>query len=436
MSMPGSSAAQRPAPGRVHGKFDLKSIELVIAAAAVFFIPFNLLRFSFFYFTLADFLLLVSLSLRLYTRSFPTNPLRTGGVFWIGGILLLCTGFMASSTMNGSLERGLIVTGQYVFCYLVLPFAILGRPWPQTLLLVKMFCYSIFVICIFGVYLIHVDGQTNTRFVSGNGRLRSFMERENALAALIAMTVPLLLWLAAVKAIRRIVAAIGLVTMVYGTMLTGSNTGLFALAIAVVAYVVLAMPLRRALTIGAIGLAAVYFSVTLGRDYMPRVFQRRVLSALDSGSLDDAGTFEDRFSLILESLQFARDTMLIGFGPDQYRVISFWEAPVHNAYTLIWTEGGLIALTGFVAVLAGGYLASVSTMTVSRGRSYGTPAICIITTFALLINAAPHVYARFWITPVVLAIGIAVAFLNHGPVDRPRFLLLARSPSEPVGYAR
>lgn len=392
-----------------------RKIEIWIAALAVFFVPFNFIRTSFAYFTLADGLFILSLLIRLIVGTFPLNPIGRGTSLWLAGMALLWSGLLTSSIFQGDLIRGMIVTGQYAFTLLVIPAVIMQRPWRQTVLLVRIFCLSTFVMCVHGVYVIDVAGERYTRFVSGSGRLQGFVERENECGALIALAFPLLLWLVDTHRIRWWAAVPVVVAYLYGTMLTGSNTGMFTLVIGTVIYVLIAFDLRRVLMSGAIVAILGGGLLTLGQDYLPRVFRERVLVAFEAGDLEKAGTFEGRMALISESVEIARHTMLIGLGADSFQEVSAQGAPVHNTYMLVWTEGGLLALAGLVLVLISGLVPAMDASMIPRGRQSAAVAICSIIAFGLLINAAPHIYGRFWFTPLLLAISCATTLLEHGP---------------------
>src|SRR3546814_3333097 len=62
------------------------------------------------------------------------------------------------------------------------------------------------------------------------------------------------------------------------------------------------------------------------------------------------------------SLGDREDTMFVGIGVDQYRVVSPTQVPVHNMYLLLWAEGGLLALLGWMLLLT---IAGVSVVRVS-----------------------------------------------------------------------
>jgi O-antigen ligase len=100
---------------------------------------------------------------------------------------------------------------------------------------------------------------------------------------------------------------------------------------------------------------------------------------------------------------------LLGLGADQFRVYSVQEAPVHNLYLLLWTEGGLPGLIGWLLFP----LASIFVWAAARKADvskYLTGAV-FSTTFVFMAIAAsnPHMYARYWTIGVLLTLGMAVA---------------------------
>jgi O-antigen ligase len=126
-----------------------------------------------------------------------------------------------------------------------------------------------------------------------------------------------------------------------------------------------------------------------------------------SGSLNEAGTYEDRVALMREAIDMVDDTMLVGLGVDQYRVISRYGAPVHNTYLLIWTEGGLPALIGWIALLSMTllgplFIARRQPLVAATGFSVGL-------VFVMIGFTTGHVYARYAIVPLQLAIALVFA---------------------------
>ena len=394
---------------QVRGRLD--QFEFFLAGATVFLAPINTLRHPAFYLTLSDVLAATCLFVMLLNRSLPVRPFGTVTFWWMLGNVMLIGGLLVSSLVNGDVTRGLVVSAQYSAAYFAIPFVIMSRPRWQIEILAKIFVLVIVLLCLHGVYVIHYVGETSTQYVSGNGRLMSFMERTNNFAAVIAMTFPLLFWLAEEGRIRRLTVCIAVPILVYGAMLTGSNSGMMGMTYAFGIYllVTISHSLRQIALAFAGVTGAVAALAIWGKAILPAVFQRRVLGAIETGDIDQAGTFSHRYDLIMEALQVVDDTILFGLGADQYRVLSQWKHPVHNAYLLIWAEGGLIAVIGLLLVIVSGLLMLPGTMHRPRGRYAAICTFCVVTQFAFLINATPHIYARFWPIPLLLGIAVSVS---------------------------
>ena len=218
----------------------LDRVEFYAAAAVVFFSPINLLRLPFFYFTLSDGFACISLMLLLITGRLNLLPIgRVWTVMWMSGLATLLAMLLFSSLLHADPMRGLVYALQYFFAYGVILVILGGRSERELHLFAKAYVLCIILMCLYGIYLINIDDQRNTAFVTGSGRFTGFVERENECAALIALTSPLLMLLVAVRQWPK-VALLGVAIMAYGVMLTGSNTGLgsFALVVSIFALII------------------------------------------------------------------------------------------------------------------------------------------------------------------------------------------------------
>src|SRR3546814_9093169 len=127
-----------------------------------------------------------------------------------------------------------------------------------------------------------------------------------------------------------------------GLLLSASFTGFFSALIVLFLFLIVGGT-RQTLKAGLV--LAVAGAVLLASGFeLPEVFQGRVGEALETGDMSQAGTFTGRMDLILEAWEIVEDTMFVGIGVDQYRVVSPTQVPVHNHYLLLWAEGGLLAL--------------------------------------------------------------------------------------------
>jgi hypothetical protein len=388
------------------------SLELVLALALVALAPVNLLRTDAVYFTASDAIAVVLFVLMILNRSLPASPLGPGTLLWNFGLAGMVVLLLTSGLLYGDTIRSLTVSGQYLFAYFLLSYVVVPRPRDDIVLMMKALVYSIAVMCLNGIYVIDVVGERYTTFVSGNGRYLGFVERENECAALIALSAPLLLWLGFSRKLPWYTVTALLVLDAYAIMLTGSNTGLFALVYAVACFLSIAVTWRQGIV--ALACASLLFVslTTWGRDFTPAIFQTRVLGALESGDIDEAGTFSGRVDLIDEAIGHADDSIFVGIGADSYREVSRYGAPVHNTYLLLWVEAGFFGMLGFITVLIGGLVPGIVAFRRPGGRLDSICALTSVSLFALLLNAFPHMYGRFFVVPILLAIAPVTGFIR------------------------
>jgi len=394
-----------------------RRFEFGLACAVVFFAPMNVLRLPAFYFTASDAFACLCLGFMLLNRSVQLRPLGPGTAFWMFGLATCVAALLASSLLAGAEDRGIILILQYLFAYFLLPLVLLGRSWEQTFTLMRVFVISIVLMILHGIYVVDIIAETNTVFVSGSGRLQGFGERENECGSLIALTVPMVLSMVLMGAMRAWTAVFLLPLLAYGIMLTGSNTALYAMLLGLAMVFMGALTLRR-LALGVMVAPLLWLGLNAPsvQAYLPATFQKRVLGGLATGNLDTAGTFADRMQLNAEAFRLGSDVVLLGYGADQYREISAWHAPVHNLYLLMWIEGGFLAVAGFILMMAGGVVTLLCAL--PRDRNVFMCGFITLGLFAVLINAVPHVYGRFWAVPVLLSLAPAIALLGQGPLRR------------------
>ena len=109
----------------------------------MFFAPMNILRLPDFYFTAGDAFACGCLMMMLINGSLSLRPLGPGTAFWIFGLALLAGSLLTSSLLASDVDRALILVGQYLFAYLLLPIILLARPWAETTTLMRVFVASI-----------------------------------------------------------------------------------------------------------------------------------------------------------------------------------------------------------------------------------------------------------------------------------------------------
>jgi O-antigen ligase len=216
----------------------------------------------------------------------------------------------------------------------------------------------------------------------------------------------LYLWLAGRIAVLYLVPV--LLCMIVALILTSSNNGLVLAILGVSALFVILRDLRY-LARAAAGLAVCLALILVwGSYWLPETFEQRVLGAVRSGSIEEAGSFEDRVALMAEAIEMVDETMLVGIGVDQYRVVSRFGAPVHNTYLLLWTEGGLGALVGWMALLL---IALFGALFIGRRhRLEAATGFAVAAIIGLIGFTTGHIYARYAVVP--LHLGLALVFAS------------------------
>jgi O-antigen ligase len=385
----------------------LDRLEFFFLAAAVFFSPINYLRIQTFYFTLSDALSCICLCVMLFNRSINVRPMGAATPYWIVGLIMLVGGLVISSTIGGDGARGLVFVGQYIFAYILLMFMIGDRPEEEVIKLVKVFIISIFVMCVHGIYVIDYVGEKNTAFVSGSGRLGGFVERENQFAALTSLSIPFLFWYSSKRKLNPIITLFVLLVILYANTLTASNTGVGSAFLVIMIFFVATITWSR-LILGAVSVGLIVLAAgTWGHEFLPDVFQRRVLGAVESGDVTQAGTFDHRVELIQEAIGMTRQTTFLGVGADQYIAHGSLGQQVHNTYLLLWVEGGFISTLGIVVMVCVGLYAAMAAARVKGGWISAVCTFSVIAVFAIMMNALTHVYGRFYSVPILLSISIS-----------------------------
>jgi len=410
--------------------FTRVGLERVLVGAAVFLSLFPSWRYRPVFFTASDLAFCFSLLAILLTRGLPRAPFGMLTPYWFAGFALLLGALFASSLINGEPTRAIIVGAQYFFSFILLPLIILGRDREATISLVQVFAAGVFVANLASVVLYYSGYTGDFRFVTGNGRLASFAEGPNGHAQMIALACPLVLylWLAGRMATYYLVAL--LVILLVSLVLTSSNNGIAMTILGVFAFFVVLRNLRY-LARAAAGVAVCLVLILVwGSYWLPATFEQRVLGAVRSGSIEEAGSFHDRLVLMDEALEMVDETMLLGIGVDQYRLRSQYGAPVHNTYLLLWTEGGLPALVGFVSLLI---IAWFGVLYVGRQhRLEAATAFAVAAMVAFIGFTTGHVYNRQAIVPLCLA--MALVFATSADA-RAWIASLGQPPPEPDGRA-
>ncbi len=371
------------------------------------FRPFDiLLTYSDVLFVLGGIMLLLGKGLHL-------RPFGTFTSAWFLFAALLLVALFASSMINGSVDRWLIVSAQYFFAYVFLSMVLVGDDnarW-RTVTLAFLAGVVVMEVATFFIYHYYEGSYSALRsrfgpgFSTGSGRIGSFVGNPNYHAALISCTLPFLYYFGVKRTIPPVVFLLGLGILIAAIVFSASNTGLAA-AVLVTSVFVIAGRIR--ITLLRAGFAAAAFGAfVLAGAPLPKAFEARVAPALATGNIEEAGTFLGRRDLMLEAWEFADKTFLIGLGVDQYKEESRHQTPVHNSFLLLWNEGGFLALVAWIGLIG---VMGVSAAAALRERPIEAAlGLSVLSAFVMFSLASPHMYARIWTVPMLLALGASFA---------------------------
>lgn len=393
------------------GRSSILALTAAILAAAVFFTPYPLWRASTEYFiTISDVLFALAAILMLASRAIEPRPFASWTPLWLVAFATMLLGLLIGSLVNGDPIRWLSGAAQYAFGFVALPCLLMARQPGWSILFARAFLAGVFGMEAFGLIVFYFapelfeqHQQIAFEFVTGAGRLGAFLGDANWNGAIISMALPFALFLWWSRRLSSSAGALILLVLVGALVASGSFTGFVSGAAAVLIFLLVAGGRASLKFMVGVGVAVGLLFASGYR--LPEIFQKRVAVAIAEGDISQAGTFVGRLDLIEEAWDIVEDTSLVGLGVDQYRVISRQQAPVHNIYLLLWAEGGLLSLIGWLTMMSILWIGSMMACRVDRRA--GALGLSVLVTFVLFSIAAPHMYARIWIVPLIVAMAIA-----------------------------
>jgi O-antigen ligase len=395
----------------------LSRAELASTSIAVFLAPFASLRFFDLSFTASDLFYCTSLVLLVLARGISRSPLYSGTWLWLLAYLIMLIGLFGSSLVSGDPVRGILVCLQYFFAYILLMPIVVRADIDVIHKLAKLFLVAMIVIDVHGILSFYFVGYVpgaGKGIVTGANRLATILGNPNLAAAMNALSIPTLLYLWFAGRLSNWLCSLFLFIMIATVVLTSSNSGLAALILSTLVFVSFVANGRFLVRLSFIVLLLAIFLYVGGFDLLPIAFQKRVLPALSTGDIEEAGTFVSRSQLMLEALDVisAKGILLLGLGADQFRTISVQGAPVHNLYLLLWVEGGLLALVGWLIFAAVGIYLSVAALSIRLERHVVAISASTTAVFLLVAFSNAHMYGRYWTTPFLINLGILAVQLR------------------------
>ncbi len=376
---------------------------------AVLFFCFHLWRVGDVNVTLSDTMFMLVVVIELGLGRLNGRPFGDLTAVWLGSLLVMLVGLLVGSLLNGDPVRWLIVAAQYLFSYMLLPMVLIrDRSMLERMVVALIIGLTAMEsIGILVYYTFDYAGATETfgrDFITGGRRLGAMVGDANWNSAVIAMVLPFTMYAAIRRLIPTGAALVAAAVLCWALMLAASFTGFCAamLALSAMAFAARMRPSPKILLLASALIVGLYASGY----QMPEIFAKRVAPALQTGDLDSAGTYDDRADLIAEAWDHAEQTAIIGMGVDQYRKFSAHGQPVHNMYVLLLAEGGIVALAGWIGIVVA--LIAIPLSRLARHRVETALCLSTIMVFQAFTMASPHMYARLWMVPVFMSVGLVL----------------------------
>lgn len=387
-----------------------EALVMPVLTGAVFVFCCHLWRLGDVNITFSDTLFVAVLALEVSLARLNGMPFGALTPVWIASLALMLGGLFLGSIVNGDPLRWLIVAAQYLFSFLLLPMMLIRneRILDRLVLaiiagVVAMESVGIAAYCILSGFK-QANALFGPDFITGGRRLGSFVGDANWNSAVIAMTLPFIFYAARRKLLSSPLALVAACILLWALMLAASFTGFSAAVLAggIVMVVGGVRPSPKMIAAVCLGL-----TLLMASGYqLPAIFEKRVAPAIQTGNIDDAGTYQDRAALIGEAWIKAKDTVIVGMGVDQYRKFSAFQQPVHNMYMLELVEGGAPALTGWLGLVA--ILIAIPIRRIRERRLEAALCLAVTAVFLTFSMASPHMYARLWTVPLLVSLGLVV----------------------------
>jgi O-antigen ligase len=199
------------------------------------------------------------------------------------------------------------------------------------------------------------------------GALNGIYSNSNDLAFVIAISVPLCLYLLfrSRSKLGKAIWALAILVMVYTVFLTASRGGLIALAAAaaICLWEFAVRGRRRYLLVVAV-VTGIVFWVYTGKGVRSRFEATTQTTNAEQASAYDSA--QQRWNLLIQSLKVTAQHPLFGVGPGNFEVVSGYWRVTHNSYTQMSSEGGVLAFVLYIMILWRGLANLAATKRLSR----------------------------------------------------------------------
>jgi len=398
-------------------------VQIYTLYTVMFLIAFPSLRVGNTPISIAD-VLLILLFMSLLLEAFSGKKVGIAAhsivIVWLISGCLIVAGLLVSNVVHsvGNLSSFSRIA-QYAFSYLLIPItlAVLFQRTPaeQALLWCVWGFFASTAIAVATAVLSPnlYQNLVEMGFFPVEDRVGGFVG-PNGLAKTIALLTPYLLQKISTERSYPIKYIVVFLVFALGVIGAASVAGVGAFSIAVV-LTLLAFPraILRLIVPVAI-LSVVFVAVPLSASINEKVAAslERLSKAWEMGGVVGSPSYDIRTWLVEEAKGFIQESPLIGIGAGRYEHLSLFGIQVHNTYLLLWCEGGIVALVGFLtfATLPAAHAIFGRVSSILLGRKVLSAAphapLLLIVSVIFCINAFTNTnsFSRFAVVPFLLMV--------------------------------
>ena len=398
-------------------------VQIYTLYTVMFLIAFPSLRVGNTPISIAD-VLLILLFMSLLLEAFSGKKVGIAAhsivIVWLISGCLIVAGLLVSNVLHsvGNLSSFSRIA-QYAFSYLLIPItlAVLFQRTPaeQALLWCVWGFFASTAIAVATAVLSPnlYQNLVEMGFFPVEDRVGGFVG-PNGLAKTIALLAPYLLQKISTERSYPIKYIVVFLVFALGVIGAASVAGVGAFSIAVV-LTLLAFPraiLRLIVPVAIVAVVFVAVSLSASTNEKVAASLERLSKAWEMGGVVGSPSYGIRTWLVEEAKDFIQESPLIGIGAGRYEHLSLFGIQVHNTYLLLWCEGGIVALLGFLTFVtlpaAHAIFRRVSCILLGRKVLSAVPhahlLLIVSVIFCTNVFTNTNSFSRFTVVPFLLMV--------------------------------
>lgn len=243
----------------------------------------------------------------------------------------------------------------------------------------------------------------NKELLIGTRRFGSFIGT-NSLAKTIAMCFPILFLLINIGNLSKKESFFIFIIYIIGLVETASIGGTLATLMAIFLSFIFVSNITTQRKVLVVFLAILCVSIPLFLTGIIEFdfFTSRVMDTFFSGNLEGSGSYSMKMSLMKDALKIITENPLWGLGPGGFYDNSIYQQTVHNSYLLLWAEGGILSLIGFLIIVYSIIRYIVYYWKTKSTRTNSNLALVIVAILLFNLITGTQLYQRYRIIPIIL----------------------------------